>query len=369
VTDWPALAETLTRVLAALPDRGVLQVVESARPDEGRYVQAERRAGALRVEASGQAPLAGEDLPIHADRLAAAGWSAADDPHSFNWWLTLDLTGSVDPTAYREVAGRAVAALRDGFDIGSPGELAYRAWRDGTLEQLVYADLGLPAVEVRYYAWLSLPGDTLDKPTALLRRLRVGPRVVDQAYTRDLRWSPSDTLGEVERNELAGRAEPISRSAAVGIIQRRRERARATAAAPPPAGQPVAGGPPAAGLREATAPTGQRDAAGDLVLPARLDEAERGWVVMYLRQAPVLAAAFGFDPDPFRPDRPEVVPINIHTDGEWVWSEALAYYAEQYGFAPEPDLLQHIRSRGYRAPDLPEETLNRLARQVRGEPG
>jgi hypothetical protein len=63
-----------------------------------------------------------------------------------------------------------------------------------------------------------------------------------------------------------------------------------------------------------------------------------------------------------------VIPLHIHTDGEWVWPESLAYFADRYGFAPDPELLEHIRRRGYRWPDLPKETRALLARQLRGEP-
>jgi hypothetical protein len=78
----------------------------------------------------------------------------------------------------------------------------------------------------------------------------------------------------------------------------------------------------------------------------------------------MLIAVFGFDEDPWDPDRPAVVPVSIHTDGEWVWSESEAYFAERYGIPPDPEFLAHIKERDYRWPDLDEATLERAARTV-----
>ena len=38
------------------------------------------------------------------------------------------------------------------------------------------------------------------------------------------------------------------------------------------------------------------------------------------------------------------------TDGFWVWSAALPYYIGMYGLAPEKELLDHLKSRGYQPP-------------------
>jgi hypothetical protein len=374
VTDWQGLLDGLTRILPGLPDGAVLQVVEPSRPDEGRFVQAWRAGDVLRVEASGRAPLAGEDLPIHADRLAAAGWAAPEDAHRANWWLELSVTTPGDPQAYGRLAYRIVAALNHGFGIGSPAHLAYRAWRQGTLQRLDYPELGLPAIQVLYHARLAANAATPatpatpDDPSGLLRRLLIGEQTVDQAYGPDRRWVATGLLVEIERGTVADRAVPISLAAAREVMRRWRERAAGPSAGPstPDGREP---GPRPGALRHAREITGKRDAAGNLVAPPdRLDEPERGQVVRYLLEAPVLATAFGFDPDPYQPGQPEVIPLHIHTDGEWVWPESLAYFADRYGFAPDPELLEHSRRRGYRWPDLPKETRVLLARQLRGEP-
>jgi len=311
------------------------------------------------------------ELVIHADQLVAAGWSPPDDGHPVHWWL--ELHPSVDPSAYATMAHRLVVAVYYGFGIASPDELAYRAWQDGTLEPLVYPELPLPRIDVYYYARLG-PGDTTDNPFGLLRRLWIGERVVDQAFGRDLSWLPTRTLAEADRGELLDRMVSISRVEASGVANRWRE--QSGAAAPPPdaaaasaetrRAEPGPGGGQSPALREAKGPAGLRDADGNLVTPTeRLVDPERTQVVEYLREAPVLAYGYGFDQDPYHPEHPEVVPIHIHTDGEWVWSESLAYYAQWYGFAPDPELLEHIRRRGYRWPDLPREARIRVAQQYR----
>ncbi|HEY5836677.1 hypothetical protein [Streptomyces sp.] len=42
------------------------------------------------------------------------------------------------------------------------------------------------------------------------------------------------------------------------------------------------------------------------------------------------------------PARTAVVPMNFRTDGRWIWTDTVTYYLEQYGLAPEPDLLAHL---------------------------
>ncbi|GHJ07222.1 hypothetical protein TPA0907_15890 [Micromonospora humidisoli] len=88
------------------------------------------------------------------------------------------------------------------------------------------------------------------------------------------------------------------------------------------------------------------------------DEAER--VVAYLGAGvPLLASphrsADGFDPA----SAADPVPTGVRGDGRWLWSEAVTYYADQYGFAPEPDLLAAIRAADYTAPTLDAVAVHR----------
>ncbi|MFI6078708.1 hypothetical protein ACIA5C_45045 [Actinoplanes sp. NPDC051343] len=53
------------------------------------------------------------------------------------------------------------------------------------------------------------------------------------------------------------------------------------------------------------------------------------------------------------------VPAGFRTDGNWIWSEAVAYYLGRYRFAPDSDLLDHLRRAGPTPPALDAVTLHR----------
>jgi|GEM_PF-1134446 len=106
---------------------------------------------------------------------------------------------------------------------------------------------------------------------------------------------------------------------------------------------------------DATLPDGTAVMAPDHERIADPDERER--LLTYLREAPVAVMTLSEDEDRFQPERGRVVPMSIRTDGTWLWSDALAYYLELYGFAPEPALRQHIADNGYRVPEVSEDVL------------
>ena len=84
----------------------------------------------------------------------------------------------------------------------------------------------------------------------------------------------------------------------------------------------------------------------------------------------MVVAALGFDDDPFDPGGPEKLPLSIHTDAVWIWSESAAYFAARYALPPDPSLVRHIRRRDYRWPELDRTALERIGRQIRnGETG
>ncbi|MGK5558719.1 hypothetical protein ACSNOI_44665, partial [Actinomadura kijaniata] len=82
---------------------------------------------------------------------------------------------------------------------------------------------------------------------------------------------------------------------------------------------------------------------------------ERDALLTYLKQAPVVLSARGFDEDLMDPSRPAEVPMTFHTDGTWVWPGSAVYYLRVHNVPPDPELLAHIRARGFRVPPVPEE--------------
>jgi len=91
----------------------------------------------------------------------------------------------------------------------------------------------------------------------------------------------------------------------------------------------------------------------------RLPEDEADRVAQYLRAGePVLVTSARMD-DVVDAAQRYCVPLNFRTDGLWVWTEASAYYAEQYNLQPDPGLLAHIRSKDYQVPDVDGVELHR----------
>ncbi|WP_285628691.1 hypothetical protein [Kineosporia sp. NBRC 101677] len=71
------------------------------------------------------------------------------------------------------------------------------------------------------------------------------------------------------------------------------------------------------------------------------------------------------------PERPEVVPLSFRTDGQWVWTDTVTFYLEQYGLAPEPELLAHLRRCGNEGPEVSDVAVHRVLSllQVQGDGG
>ncbi len=63
--------------------------------------------------------------------------------------------------------------------------------------------------------------------------------------------------------------------------------------------------------------------------------------------------------DVVTPARGAVVPMNYRTDGHWIWSDAAVYYLEQYGLAPDADLVAHIQRRGFVLPEVDGAAVHR----------
>jgi hypothetical protein len=80
------------------------------------------------------------------------------------------------------------------------------------------------------------------------------------------------------------------------------------------------------------------------------DDEERQRVAAYLRAGAPILMTTALHPDLIDPDRGRVVGASFRTDGTWVWSDALTYYACAHGLAPEDDFYAHMRARHYACP-------------------
>jgi hypothetical protein len=101
--------------------------------------------------------------------------------------------------------------------------------------------------------------------------------------------------------------------------------------------------------------------------PVPAGEIER--VLAYLEQAPLALAARGFDTDAVDASRGAAVPMTFQTDGEWIWPGAVAYYLRTHGIPPEPDLLAHMRARGFALPEVDDHIRDVAASLITGAAG
>ncbi|MFC7731441.1 hypothetical protein [Actinomadura keratinilytica] len=85
-------------------------------------------------------------------------------------------------------------------------------------------------------------------------------------------------------------------------------------------------------------------------------EVER--VVEYLRNGKVVMAARSFAPDQVDPSRGDKVPLIFHTDGTWVWAGAVYYYLKEHGIPPQPELVHHIRARGFQPAEVDDAAMD-----------
>jgi len=91
-------------------------------------------------------------------------------------------------------------------------------------------------------------------------------------------------------------------------------------------------------------------------------------IIRYL-EAPLGFAGSQFYVDQFMQGE-LVEPIEYRSDGDWCWSNALAYYVQRYHFKISFDFAQHIKHRNGIAPTRGEIDWNRVEREFfRGAEG
>jgi hypothetical protein len=81
--------------------------------------------------------------------------------------------------------------------------------------------------------------------------------------------------------------------------------------------------------------------------PQVTDPAEHTRLLAFLGAGALILSTVEREADRLDPGRGYVVPIGFRTDGEWVWSQAIAYYLDAHGVAPEKSFYHHIRTCRY----------------------
>ncbi|MFD7655119.1 hypothetical protein ACFV4N_14185 [Actinosynnema sp. NPDC059797] len=122
---------------------------------------------------------------------------------------------------------------------------------------------------------------------------------------------------------------------------------------------------PEGGLRTAHVYDGRDEAGRPVVNRQVIDQRLGEALLAYLEGAPVVLAARNFDVDEFVPGEQDV-PLNFRTDGTWIWAGAVPHYLRKHGLPPEPDLVEHIVSRGFRLGEVDEATKDRAVALITG---
>jgi hypothetical protein len=89
-------------------------------------------------------------------------------------------------------------------------------------------------------------------------------------------------------------------------------------------------------------------------------DAER--IQRYLSSGVPLLGGSGVTRDVLSPTKEVVGPMMLVTDGEWIWPADLAFYVRKYNVALPEELVEAMRRKNWKIPDLTEEEILRISR-------
>jgi hypothetical protein len=93
--------------------------------------------------------------------------------------------------------------------------------------------------------------------------------------------------------------------------------------------------------------------------------ADQDDIVRYLDGGDTVAATGVLVDDVLDSSRTAVAPLELATDGAWVWPRDLAYYVRQYNVTLPEDFVSEMRRRAWQPPALSDEDLMDVAARVR----
>lgn len=83
-------------------------------------------------------------------------------------------------------------------------------------------------------------------------------------------------------------------------------------------------------------------------------------IVEYLNGGATLAATGSVVDDALDTSKKAVAPLEIATDGRWVWPRDLAYYVREYHLALPQAFIEDMRARFWNPPRLSQDDLLRI---------
>lgn len=98
--------------------------------------------------------------------------------------------------------------------------------------------------------------------------------------------------------------------------------------------------------------------------PRLTDQGEFQRVLDYLRAGEVLLSTGATMDDVVQRERGQVVPTSYRTDGVWLWPDAVTYYLQEHGLAPDERFLAHIRAAEGPPDQLDAVSTHRALRQL-----
>lgn len=117
-------------------------------------------------------------------------------------------------------------------------------------------------------------------------------------------------------------------------------------------------------MRVAEVFDGRGPTGGIVIDRPQVNPAEMAALTAYLTKAPVALATTKTGEDEMSPGAGLVVPRAYHTDGEWIWPAAVGYYLHRYHLPPQPELIEHIRARGFQIAPVAEDQRQAAAAQM-----
>jgi len=117
-------------------------------------------------------------------------------------------------------------------------------------------------------------------------------------------------------------------------------------------------------MRVAEVFDGRGPSGGIVINRPQVNPAELAALTAYLTKAPVALATTKTGEDEMSPGAGLVVPRAYHTDGDWIWPAAVGYYLHRYRLPPQPELVEHIRARGFQLSSVTEERRQSAAAQM-----